>query len=159
MPWPQQVPGSATVYAKDSAVSAEVEFAHPGRGFSMLGWMITVNRQADGGASPAVRDSVAGDLVAQWQGGLDAIDWLRDLTETGDAVDLGGNGYPFLMTAKASAVLHVIESGPPYENKRWKHDVGDILTPRWVGRTVFDPEVAQTCVSDEWLMIEIYDES
>jgi hypothetical protein len=125
----------------------------------MLGWMITVRRQAAGGAEPAEQESVAGDLVAQWQGRLDAIDWLRDLTKTGNAVDLGGNGYPFLMTVKAAAVLPVIESGPPHENELWGHDAGDILTSRWAGRTVFNPDVAVQCGDEEWLMVEIFDES
>lgn len=125
----------------------------------MLGWMITVCRQAAGGAAPAEQESVAGDLVAQWQGRLGAIDWLRDLTKAGNAVDLGGNGYPFLITVKAGAVLPVIESGPPDENKLWGYDAGDILTSRWAGRTVFNADVAGQCGDEEWLMVEIYDES
>jgi hypothetical protein len=125
----------------------------------MLGWMITVRRQAAGRTGPAGRRSVAGDLVAQWQGGPDAIDWLRDLTGHGDAVDLGGDGYPFLITAKAGAVLPVIEGGPPHENELWVHDTDDLLTSRWAGHTVLNPDVAARCGEEEWLIIEIYDES
>lgn len=125
----------------------------------MLGWMITVYRQDEGRGQPATRDAAMGSRVAQWQGQLDAIDWLRDLTHIGDVVELGGNGYPSMMTARAGAVLPVIESGPPYANKFWLADATDILTPKWIGRTVFDSEVAGECDPDEWLIVEIWDES
>ena len=61
----------------------------------VLGWMIMVYRQLNGGDAPATTDSERADLVAQWQGGLNALDWLRALVSSGSAIDLGGNGYPY----------------------------------------------------------------
>lgn len=125
----------------------------------MLGWMIAVHRQASRRSRPAKPASSLGPLVAQWQGGVNAVDWLRALTSTGDAVDLGGNGYPFRLTATAGAVLPVVEAGPPHEQPVWHTDTGDVLTNAWVGHTVFDVEVARACAPNEWLIVEIWDES
>lgn len=125
----------------------------------MIGWMIAVHRKTGWKGRPASASSSLGALVAQWQGAPAAIDWLRDLAHTDDAVDLGGNGYPMRITAKAGAVLPVVEAGPPFENKQWQADPADVLTDQWVGHTVFNTEVARACASDEWLIVEIWDES
>lgn len=125
----------------------------------MLGWMITVYRQADGGGRAASRRSRQGVQVARWQGGLQACQWLLDLVPTGAAVDLGGNGYPSTLTAKAGAVLPVVRLGPPHENETWRADPHDILGPGWVGHTIVDEDEAARCHDDEWLIVEIWDES
>lgn len=87
------------------------------------------------------------------------MDWLEDLVASGSAVDLGGNGYPFRMTARAGAVLPVVRTGPPHANEHWIMGVGDIVDERWAGKTVYVPEVAEACSDDEWLMTMIWDES
>jgi len=44
----------------------------------MLGWHISVHRQADGGAHPARADSKTAARIAVWQTGLHGMDWLGD---------------------------------------------------------------------------------
>jgi hypothetical protein len=118
-----------------------------------------VYRQQNADARPARTGSPAGSLVARWQGGLNAVDWLNDLVPTGEAIDLGGNGYPSRMTARAGAVLSAIENGPPEAHEPWVADRTDILLPHWAGKTVYEREIANACTDDEWLIIEIWDES
>jgi hypothetical protein len=125
----------------------------------LLGWNIGVYRQQGAGAGPARTRSPTGSLVARWQGGLNAVDWLHDLVPTGDAIDLGGNGYPSRMTARAGAVLSVIENGPPEAHERWITESTDILLPHWAGKTVYEREIANACTDEEWLIVEIWDES
>ena len=60
----------------------------------MLGWHISVFRQADDGSSPAKAGSEEGVRLAVWQTGLEGLQWLDALVEAGHAIDLGGNGYP-----------------------------------------------------------------
>src|SRR4051812_37736997 len=74
----------------------------------MLGWQIYVFRQRDGGGSPANESSPAGDHIASWQSGINGLDWLKTLTETGNAVSLGGNGYPLRYTATAEYLMPLI---------------------------------------------------
>jgi hypothetical protein len=45
----------------------------------MLGWHISIYRQADSGVSPAVADSRDGTRLAVWQIGLGGLDWLIEL--------------------------------------------------------------------------------
>ena len=125
----------------------------------MLGWHISIFRQQDGGAEPAATDSPQGARVAVWQTRLSGLDWIDQLCNTGDALSLGGNGYPVWYTAKAAHLLPVILNGPPNANSVWMRDVGDIVTEGWAGRTVIDQTVAAACSPDEWLLIEAWDES
>lgn len=122
--------------------------------------MITLHRQAGDTTSPATPDSPTGELVARWQGRFQARHWLDDLVVAGSAIDLGGDGYPSWMTARAGAVIPVVRDGPPHARDTWvmgEHDVVDLR--RWPGKTVYDGEVAAACHDDEWLLIEIWDES
>ncbi|WP_194819127.1 hypothetical protein [Nocardia sp. XZ_19_385] len=125
----------------------------------MIGWMIYLHRQADNRMQPATRTSESGTLAACWQGGLGATRWLHDLVASGSAIDLGGDGYPSLMTARAGAVIPVVSNGPPYENRRWVVGAEDIVDKGWVGKTIYKPEVADACDDDEWLLVTIWDES
>lgn len=121
--------------------------------------MISVYRQADNLTEPATWDSPRGARIAVWQGQTAATRWLHDLVSAREAVDLGGNGYPSRMSARAGAVLPVVSIGPPEANETWISGPHDILTPAWAGKTVVNAEVAQACSDDEWLIIEIWDES
>ena len=125
----------------------------------MMGWMISLYRQRDGGSAPATVGAEQGALVAQWQGGVEARRWLLDLVPTGSAVDLGGSGYPSMMSTKAGAVIPVVRDGAPHENRLWHAGRDDILGPGWAGQTVFNESEAALSDDEEWLIVEAWDES
>ena len=125
----------------------------------MLGWHISVYRQESGGDSPASFGDPQGVRLAVWQTGLGGIDWITDLVEAGNAIDLGGNGYPYQWTAKAVHLTPQLLDGPPDANAVWISSPDDVLTSEWNGKTTQDlPELAK-CDPDEWLIIEVWDES
>ncbi len=124
----------------------------------MLGWHISVYRQADGGAEPAAQESPVGDRIAVWQTGIGGLDWLDSLVETGDVIQIQDPGYPGRYTAQAQHLLQRIKR-PPGANKVWSSGPHDILTDKWEGKTVCDKSVAEACSPDEWLIVEAWDES
>ena len=125
----------------------------------MLGWNVSVFRQADGGSSPASAESPKGARLAVWQTGVFGLRWVTELVAAGHAVDLGGNGYPNRYTARGRYLIPLIVSGPPDANAAWIHDPEDIISPAWAGKTVIDEEAINACRPDEWLLIVAWDES
>ena len=125
----------------------------------MLGWNIGVFRQADGGSSPAKLGSKEGARIAVWQTDVEGLQWLDKLVKAGQAIDLGGDGYPCYSTAQAEHLIPQIVTGPPAARQTWVCGQHDILTPEWEGKTVIDHAVAEDCRSDEWLLVVAWDES
>ena len=125
----------------------------------MLGWHISVYRLADGGQSPATPQSSMGARLAVWQTGWRGLDWLNELVADGKCIDLGGNGYPNRYTATAEFLIPRILDSPPLANRVWSRDESDVVLPEWEGRTVIDVEKAKACPSNEWLLVEAWDES
>jgi hypothetical protein len=125
----------------------------------MLGWHISVFRQASGGSAPASADSERGTRLAVWQTGLWGIGWLQELVKQGHAVDLGGTGYPCRYTAQAAHLTPRLIDGPPEANARWVSEPHDILLPHWEGKTVIDRTAIDACRPDEWLLVVAWDES
>ena len=125
----------------------------------MLGWMISVHRQLDGGSSPATSTSPKGPALATWQTGSRGLDWLNALVEEDKASDLGGNGYPLWYTARAQEIVPLISTKPPLANENWSVDAGDGLLPHWLGKTTIDASAIEACRPGEWLVIEAWDES
>lgn len=125
----------------------------------MLGWYISVFRQADGGSTPAKRDAEEGPRLAVWQTGWEGLQWLDELAEAGNAIDLGGNGYPNYYTAQAEHIISRVVAGPPLANQVWGFDSDWIILPGWAGKTVIDRGVVDDCQPDEWLIIIAWDES
>jgi hypothetical protein len=129
----------------------------------MLGWHISVYRLV--GAQPAepLLDALArlerGEKLAVWQAGVGGIDWIRDLVTRGDAVGSLGSGYPDLFFARARDLLPKIREGPPSSRDVWTHAPTDILLPHWEGRTVVHEATSRGCAPDEWLRVEVWDES
>ena len=124
-----------------------------------LGWHISVYRQARDRSAPATANAEAGARIAVWQTRLWGLQWIEDLVESGCGHSLGGNGYPCRYTALARDLLPTIMVGPPEARDPWVHDPGDILLANWVGRTLIDKEAAENCSSEEWLLVEAWDES
>jgi len=125
----------------------------------MLGWHISVYRQADGGSSSATAESKEGARIAVWQTGIDGLQWLDELVRSGQAIELGGNGYPYRYTGQAEHIILPIMDGPPEAHSPWVGGPDDIILSGWEGRTVIDQAVADECRRDEWLLIEAWDES
>ena len=125
----------------------------------MLGWHIAVYRQVTGGSAPATTESAQGTRLAVWQTGLGGLEWLDELVKAGNAVDLGGNGYPCLYTATAENLIPRIIENPPGARAVWVCGESDILTDKWAGTTVVDKDAAAQCRPDEWLVVVAFDES
>jgi len=125
----------------------------------MLGFHISVYRQTDEGVAPATFDSPEGPRLAVWQTDAWGLDWLNDLVKAGQAIDLGGNGYPLRYTATAEYITPQLAGEPPHANEFWTREVGDTVGEKWAGRTVIDHAVVDACRPDEWLLIQAWDES
>ncbi len=125
----------------------------------MLGWHISVHKQPKGGRAPATFKGAEGICLVEWQTGLGGLDWIDDLVRAGKAIDLGGNGYPYRYTARAEHLRPGLLAGPPCANEMWVCGPDDILTSKWKGQTTKDLEELAKCRPDEWLLIEVWDES
>ena len=127
----------------------------------MLGWHLSVYRQADGGDSPATFECKQGVRLAVWQTDVDGLDWLIDLAKEGKAMDLGGNGYPSRFTARAEILVPHLAGGSFPANETWVIGEGSYFPdPKaWIGKTQVDQESAQQCPPEEWLLVEVWDES
>lgn len=60
----------------------------------MLGWHISVYRQAIDRSNPATPEADQGDRIAVWQTGIGGRDWLDELVTHGDAINLGEMDTP-----------------------------------------------------------------
>lgn len=96
-----------------------------------------------------------------WQTGIGGLDWLIELAKQGKAVDLGGNGYPSRFTARAEILVPHIVTGAFPANETWVIPEGSYIPDpeAYVGKTRVEKEAAQECRPDEWLLVEVWDES
>jgi hypothetical protein len=101
----------------------------------MLGFEIIIMRQQNKSMSPASFGIDCKTRLVSWFTGLNGLDWIEDLVKKNKALSLGGNGYPFEFTAKL---------------KHIKSFVSKELDEAWS---------STICNSDEWLLIEVWDQS
>jgi hypothetical protein len=127
----------------------------------MLGWHVSVYRQPDGGNAPAEFESAQGARIAVWQTGWYGLDWLNELAKQGKAIDLGGNGYPSRFTAQAEVLVPHITSDSLPANEPWVIPEGSYIPDpaAYIGKTQIDQQGAQQCRPEEWLLVEVWDES
>jgi hypothetical protein len=126
----------------------------------MLGWHVSVYRQENGGSSLATKESpITGPRIAVWQTDPYGLKWLDELTKEGHAIHYPGGGYPDRYTARAKEIVPRLLEGPPEARETWHRDTGDVITEQWVGKTMINRVEVDACTSDEWLMIEAWDES
>lgn len=125
----------------------------------MLGWHITVYRQTAGEFAPAEFETTPGFRLAVWQTGLLGLHWIKALVKAGRVIDLGGNGYPYRYTAQVKEITQQILDGPPEAKVTWSREAFDNITEGWVGRTLVETDELKRCDPDEWLLIEVFDES
>jgi len=107
----------------------------------------------------ATENSPKGIHLAIWQAGSNGLDWIDELVKEEKAIDLGGNGYPSFYTAKAEHLLPTIIKGPPHVHNVWIVEPQDILLEGYLGKTVIDHSAIADCLPDEWLLVEVWDES
>ena len=79
----------------------------------MLGFHVSVYRLRDGGGAPPTFESLEGLRVAVWQTDHKGLGSLNHLVTAGEAIDLGGMGYPFRYAARAEHILPRLAMGPP----------------------------------------------
>lgn len=127
----------------------------------MIGFMIYLRRLCDDTQQATTRTKLRdGQLLAQWQCNAYGLQWLRELEAHGQAIDLGGDGYPLRYTVQAKHVLpQITESEPPYANPRWLHGEGDSVKGYEHRKTQRRDEAIAACPPDAWLLIEAWDES
>jgi hypothetical protein len=79
--------------------------------------------------------------------------------KAGNAIDLGGDGYPVQFTAPSKYLIPQIGDSPPRANKVWRREHFDFVTDEWLGKTMIDSQVIARCNGDEWLVMVAWDES
>lgn len=124
----------------------------------MIGWHISIYKQADDALLPATFETPQGPRLAVWQTGGDGLNWIDEAVKAKKAIDLGGDGYPCRYTATAEFLTPYLGK-PPEANLVWISDPGDILGEGWEGKTVIDQEAVGICLPGEWLLIDAWDES
>lgn len=118
-----------------------------------LGWLISVHRQKDGGAAPALFQAGEGDRLANWQTEFHEIQWILDLVEQKKAIHLGDSGWESKYTAEARQILPVIKVKFPEPEEAWCFDTEDSLHPDWAFKTAVSPKTMDSCRLGEWLLI------
>lgn len=120
----------------------------------MLGWEIMIER----GANSAPSESpLKGQLVANWMTGIGGTCWLDRMVESGHAIDLGGNGYPYRYALAVGTLLRTLQSGTP--KAEGPPVIGDdyFLPGHWTGRNHIELELLQAADPTELLIVKAWD--
>ena len=126
----------------------------------MSGYHLSVYRQMTDRGSPSEFKCVRSSKLAEWQADVFGLDWLFELAKQEDlGVSLGGDGYPFKFSARASVVIPYLKTSLPDPSRGWSVGEDDVLLPHWAGRTTIDEDAIESCDPDEWLHIEAFDRS
>jgi hypothetical protein len=126
----------------------------------MLGWEVIVYKQADGGNSPAKPESEPGNSIASWLTGMNGLNWLETLVKAGNAMDLGGNGYPLAFTATAEDLIPQLVQGPPQALRTFHPcETLSAFANRDSETTVTGLVESAGCRMGEWLLIHAWDQS
>ena len=125
----------------------------------MLGWYISVYRLPKAGYKPAEKLPKQASCIARWEADVEGTRWLDNLVQKGRALVLSEFGYPDRYTARATDILPILRSGPPFE--QLKRPLEEFLTtpPTSDWRGGFDAAAADACQPNEWLVIEVWDQS
>ncbi len=118
----------------------------------MLGWQVLVFRGSERSA-----DTPEGESIASWKTGTSGLQWLYDLVQRGEAVDLGGNGYPNRYSIVANVLLPIISSGLPLNDG--PAVIGDdyFFPKGWSTKVKLDRQKIAVCPADAQLLIEQWD--
>jgi hypothetical protein len=95
--------------------------------------------------------------IAKWrEGGYGGVGWLDGMVESGRAINLGGNGYPFRYTAIAAFIIPNIINIHPRALEIWTNEelATDLSESRFSSVTNFC--ALRDCRFSEWLLIEAW---
>lgn len=123
----------------------------------MLGWHINVFRTD---ATRLDYDISADELrIASWSTGMRGLDWLNKLAKANKILYLGGNGYPYRYSAKASEILPIITSGIPTPHQPIILGDDYVLQTDEIRSLKLDtPKISNSGPNDH-LLIEVWDQS
>lgn len=124
----------------------------------MLGWHINVFR-TDALTHLVYDASTDETRIASWSTGMKGLDWLNKLAKENRIVNLGGNGYPYRYSAKASVILPIISNGILTPNDPIV--IGDdyVLHSNEMFSLKLDALKISRCDPDNHLLIEAWDQS
>ena len=131
----------------------------------MIGWWIVVSTQTPEERDRADQEARRAAILAQWETGADGIRWIEQLAQQGKAAKLAGGGYPNRYTARAGDVLPLIEGGgiKPSKDGVWIFGIDDgeeyAQPPGWMGKLEVHPDRVATCLADQVLTIDAWDQS
>ena len=145
----------------------------------MNGWHVSVYRLAEPAPLIGIRDVsallarfsvetereelrkalVKGERLAVWQAHLGGLGWIDELVEARRTLEFSNNGYPNTYVALARDLTPQILNGPALARSVWIAGSEDIILPGWEGETVVDTAGIAECSSNEWLIVEAWDES
>ncbi|WP_372380082.1 hypothetical protein [Xanthomonas sp. NCPPB 1062] len=113
------------------------------------------------GKEPSRIGGAGGERLAIWQARIDGIQWLKKLVSENCAkLVVNGNGYPDIFSAQARWVAPILLQGPPGARDVWIVGEGDIVDgPISSRRSRFYREAILGCEPNDWLVIEVWDES
>ena len=122
----------------------------------MLGWYFVIYPQRVLVAGLKLEDSVR---LATWETGLGGTKWIAQLCTLGQAVDLGGNGYPNRYVIPAGTLARVLQQGVPSHTS--PPVIGDdyYLPPNWTGEATIDIERLKSLPPEVLLAVEAWDQS
>lgn len=97
--------------------------------------------------------------IASWSTGIRGRDWLNKLAKENKITYLGGNGYPFRYSARASNILPIITFGitKPDEAIMFGNDY--VLQFNELRSLKLDLYKISNCESEDQLLIEVWDQS
>lgn len=145
-----------------------------------LGFLFYVLRQENGGASPPDKPWERSDKpLLLWEccefGKYD-IHWMDDIVKAGQAIDLGGNGYPYFYSIQTKRLIPMLLEERmhvySYDSGECRREASDYdqylsehkgttlqIIPGWTEVATKDLSVLDGCREDEWLLLECWDKS
>ena len=89
--------------------------------------------------------------------GIGGTCWLDRMVESGHAIDLGGNGYPYRYALAVGTLLRTLQSGTP--KAEGPPVIGDdyFLPGHWTGRNHIELELLQAADPTELLIVKAWD--
>jgi hypothetical protein len=117
----------------------------------MLGWQVYIR---------TLNQSVSNDRrqdIVSWTTSVGGLSWIDDLVKSGNAVALGGNGYPLRYSIKAEVLRSILFKGLPSHNS--PSIVGDdyFLPEGFNGSLQINKDMLNGFAHDEELIITAWD--
>ena len=119
----------------------------------MLGYQIYVTRKNSLQLDDATKS------LASWQTGPGGLHWLRKLVAQDKAINIGGNGYPDLYSITKRDFDQLFENQEPSQKNFVI--IGDdyVIENHKFWGVKIDLDLLNLISPDEWLIVEVWDES